>query len=68
MVLVCNGKHPSASDYFPGRERFFHGPEAAGWMEAGYGGISAQGFSVTALKAWRFWPADRIEARSALES
>lgn len=27
----------------------------AGWMQAGYGSISAQGFSATALKAWRFW-------------
>jgi len=27
----------------------------AGWMEAGYSSISAQGFSVSALKTWRFW-------------
>jgi len=51
----ATGKHPSASDYFRVGSDFSMARKLAGWMEAGYGSISAQGFSVMALKAWRFW-------------
>jgi type VI secretion system protein VasJ len=51
----ATGKHPSASDYFRVGSDFSMARKLAGWVEAGYGGISTQGFSATALKAWRFW-------------
>jgi type VI secretion system protein VasJ len=54
-LWFATGKHPAAGDYFRVGGDFPMAKSLAKWMTAGYSSVSSQGFSVSALKAWRFW-------------